>query len=74
VAAAASRRPGAVVRTRDDSKDGGGWDVTMLADGELLFSRRCADERGARYVAESFRQDTARAGWVSRVLQAQSSR
>ena len=24
---------------RDDSKAGGGWDVTMLQDGELLFSR-----------------------------------
>ena len=33
---------------RDDSKVGGGWDVTMLQDGELLFSRRCVDERGAR--------------------------
>jgi hypothetical protein len=49
---------------RDGSKAGGGWDVTMLQDGELLFSRRCVDERGARYVAQSFRQDTVRAGWV----------
>jgi len=46
----------------------------MLSDGELLFSRRCAYERGARYVAESFRQNTARQGGCSRVLQAQSSR
>ena len=49
---------------RDDSKAGAGWDVMILQDGEPLFSRRCAGERGARYVAESFRKDTARAGWV----------
>ena len=49
---------------RDDSKAGGGWDVTMLQDEELLFSRRCVDERGARYVAQAFWQDTVRAGWV----------
>jgi hypothetical protein len=36
----------------------------MLRDGELLFSRRCVDERGARYVAQAFKQDTGRAGWV----------
>jgi len=41
-----------------------GWDVMMLQDGEPLLSRRCVDERGARYVAESFRHDTVRAGWV----------
>jgi hypothetical protein len=49
---------------RDDSRSGGGWDVTMLQDGELVFSRRCVDERGARYVAWSFKQDTLRAGSV----------
>ena len=49
---------------RDDSKAGASWDVMMLEDGEPLFSRRCVDERGARYVAQSFKQDTARAGWV----------
>ena len=49
---------------RDDSKVRGGWDVTMLQDGELRFSRRCVDERGARYVAQAFKQDTVRAGWV----------
>ena len=48
---------------RDDSKAGAGWDVMMLQDGEPLFSR-CIDERGARYVAESFKQDMVRAGWV----------
>ena len=48
----------------DDSKAGAGWDVRIVQDGETLFSRRCVDERGARYVAQSFRQDTVRAGWV----------
>ena len=49
---------------RDDSTAGGGWDVTMLQDDELLFSRLCIDERGARYVAQAFKQDTLKAGWV----------
>ena len=35
-----------------------------LQDDELLFSRRCADNAAARYVAESFRTDTLKAGWV----------
>ena len=52
---------------RDDSKAGAGWDVMLLEDGEPLFSRRCADERGARYVAQSFKQDTVRAGWTAPV-------
>jgi hypothetical protein len=34
-----------------------------IEDGELLFSCLCADERGARYVTESFRQDLVRTGW-----------
>jgi hypothetical protein len=41
-----------------------GWDVMLLLDGEPVFSQRCVDERGARYVAESYRQDTVRAGWT----------
>lgn len=49
---------------RDDSKDGKGWNVMILQDGEPLLSRRCIDERGARYVAESFRKDTVKAGWI----------
>jgi len=36
----------------------------MLQDDEPLFSRRCVDERGARYVAQAFIQDTMRAGWI----------
>jgi hypothetical protein len=42
---------------RDESKLGGGWDVLLRKDGELLFSRRCPDEAFARYVAKAFRQD-----------------
>ena len=49
---------------RDDTCAGAGWDVMLLEDGEPLFSRRCVDERGARYVAESFRQDLLRTGWT----------
>ena len=50
---------------RDDSRSGAGWDVMILENGEPLFSRRCADERGARFVALSFKQDTMRTGWLS---------
>jgi hypothetical protein len=49
---------------RDDPKAGAGWDVMVLEDGEPLFSRRCVDEKGARFVAESFRQDLLRTGWM----------
>jgi hypothetical protein len=52
---------------RDDSKAEAGWDVMILQDNEPLFSRRCVDERGARYVAQSFKQDTLRAGWTAAV-------
>ena len=48
---------------RDESKAGAGWDVMVLEDGEPLFSRRYVDERAARFVAESFRQDLLRTGW-----------
>jgi hypothetical protein len=49
---------------RDDTKVGAGWDVLMLQDDEPLFSRRCVDERGARYVADSLKKETLSAGWV----------
>jgi hypothetical protein len=49
---------------RDAAAAGAGWDVMMLEDGEPLFSRRCADERGARFVAESFKKDLLRTGWT----------
>jgi hypothetical protein len=50
---------------RNDSNAGAGWDVMILKDGEPLFSRRCADESGARYIAESFRQDLIRTEWIA---------
>jgi hypothetical protein len=40
------------------------WDVQVFEDGELLFTRRCANEEGARDVWKCFRQDTLRAGWI----------
>ena len=48
---------------RDDSRAGAGFGVMVLEDGEPLFSRRCVDQRGARYVANSFKQDLLRTGW-----------
>ena len=38
--------------------------VTMPEDDELLFSRRGVDQRGARFVTQSFMLDTLRAGWT----------
>jgi hypothetical protein len=47
-----------------DSVAGVGWDVMLLENGEPLFSRRCVDERGARYVAQAFKQALLRTGYV----------
>jgi len=49
---------------RDDSKAGAGWDCLVLENDEPLFSRRCAHEAEARYVAKVFKQDTMRGGWT----------
>jgi hypothetical protein len=49
---------------RNAERDGAGWDVQVFENKELLFSRRCVDARGARFVAESFRQDLLRTGWM----------
>jgi len=49
---------------RDNSAVGAGWDVMLLESGEPLFSRRCADERLARYAATAARQDLLRTGWT----------
>jgi hypothetical protein len=38
---------------RDNSRAGAGWEVQILAAGEILVSRRCENEREARYVAEA---------------------
>jgi hypothetical protein len=48
---------------RNEDRLGFGWDVVILQDGELSFSRRCADAAGARFVAEALRQDHLKAGW-----------
>jgi len=48
---------------RDESRVGGGWDVVIRQDGELSFSRRCADEALARFVADALKQDQLNAGW-----------
>jgi len=49
---------------RDQSKVGAGVDVIVYEGDEPSFSRRCVDERGARFVAESFKQDLLRTGWT----------
>jgi hypothetical protein len=49
---------------RDDSTAGAGWDVMLLENDEPLFSRRCVDERGARFVAQSFKQDLLRTDYA----------
>jgi hypothetical protein len=49
---------------RDDAQSGAGWTVMLLQGDELLFSRRCADEALARYVATSTQNDLLRTGWA----------
>jgi hypothetical protein len=50
---------------RNADRLGAGWGVVVSENDELLFSRRCVDERGARFVADSFRQDLLRTGWTT---------
>jgi len=50
---------------RNEERLGFGWDVIIRQDGELSFSRRCADEAGARYVANALKQDQVKAGWAA---------
>ena len=47
---------------RDNSRAGAGWEVQILEAGEILVSRRCENEREARYVAEAARKDSLRTG------------
>jgi hypothetical protein len=49
---------------RDDGQTGAGFDVQLLEAGELRASRRCVNVDGARFVAESYRQDLLRTGWT----------
>jgi hypothetical protein len=48
---------------RNDERAGAGCDVQLLEGAELRASRRCVDVNGARFVAESYRQDLVRTGW-----------
>jgi len=47
---------------RDNSRAGAGWEVQIIEAGEILVSRRCENEREARYVAEAAREDSLRTG------------
>lgn len=49
---------------RDDGQAGAGFDVQLIEAGELRASRRCVNVDGARFVAESYRQDLLRTGWT----------
>ena len=48
---------------RNDDRAGAGFDVQLLEGRELRASRRCVDGNGARFVAESYREDLLRTGW-----------
>jgi len=49
---------------RDDSRSGAGWDLCVLEDGEILFSRRCANREQARLLAGYAADDMRRTGWT----------
>jgi hypothetical protein len=49
---------------RDDSRSGAGWDVVVYEEREWSFSRRCADEASARFVAHALEQDHLHSGWT----------
>jgi hypothetical protein len=49
---------------RNNAAAGAGWDVMLLENGEPLFSRQCANEAIARYVAEAAEKDLLRTGWA----------
>jgi hypothetical protein len=50
---------------RDDSAAGAGFDVQLLdGAGELLVSKRVPFEEEARFVADVWRQDNVRGGWL----------
>jgi len=46
---------------------GAGVDVQLLEEGELLVSHRCVTADAARYMAQSFKNDHLRTGWVEQV-------
>jgi hypothetical protein len=49
---------------RNEERTGAGWDVVIRQGGELSFSRRCADEASARFVAHAMKQDHLNSGWT----------
>ncbi len=49
---------------RNEERLGFGSDVVIRQDDELSFSR-CADEAGARSVANALKQDQLKAGWTA---------
>jgi hypothetical protein len=49
---------------RNHTEAGGAWEVQLFEGDDLLFARRCADERLARFAAAAMKQDQLRAGWT----------
>jgi hypothetical protein len=47
----------------NDTRAGRGWEVQLLENGKVLFSKRCAREGDARCYAAYFRQDHVRTGF-----------
>jgi hypothetical protein len=54
----------ATCELRDDEQGGAGIDVQLLEDDEILLSKRCLTREAAEYVAEAFKQDYVRQGWL----------
>ena len=48
---------------RDDTAVGAGCDVLLFDAEGLMVSKRCADRRGAVYIATAWEQDNRRGGW-----------
>jgi hypothetical protein len=49
-----------ICELQDDTRAGLGWEVQLIENAELVFSKRCAREDDARFYAECFRQDHLR--------------
>jgi hypothetical protein len=49
---------------RSDEGVGGGWEVVIRQDGDLSFSRRCANEATARFVGAALLKDHLNSGWT----------